>query len=405
MRVVFGILLLALVLVPPAEAKVSRAGGIGLRFDPSVRDTGLGGAGAAVFWGRDPSDWANPALLGYHDGLLFHVGDTQLVPDLADDVYFRTRRFTLGFWGLGFAAGGNPVGQIRLEMGEQFVTDSGGNQVGTVEPFQDIEAWGVGFSLSAFLTGLTDFVGWSIPWVRLADVAVGYSERRIREDLAPGVDIDPQPVEGRGVSEDIGWLVRLTPIDTLDPVTARLFPDRLQDLGVRLDFAYGSAVQGDNDGVMDFGGGVADPLAHVERTGFAFRLGVGQARYLEQTPLAGIAEWLTPLVAFGYASDTVEESVLLDGVREVEAEPEHSGFEVTLLGVLTMRRGTWEDQADSISGDTSGWSVGLNAPGIGGFRYDRASRPQATGLDDVTRGAWLLHLDVLGIIPRIRSLN
>jgi hypothetical protein len=46
----------------------SGAGAILLTFDTSARSAGMGGATTAVNWTNDPNAWANPALLGYHQG-------------------------------------------------------------------------------------------------------------------------------------------------------------------------------------------------------------------------------------------------------------------------------------------------------------------------------------------------
>jgi hypothetical protein len=45
----------------------------GSTLDPSVRATGMGRAGVAVFWGVDPNYWSNPALGGYLQGIRANV--------------------------------------------------------------------------------------------------------------------------------------------------------------------------------------------------------------------------------------------------------------------------------------------------------------------------------------------
>ncbi|MFQ5599657.1 MAG: hypothetical protein ACE5G2_03795 [Candidatus Krumholzibacteriia bacterium] len=65
--------------------------------------------------------WVNPALLEYHHGIRIEWGDTQLVPDLADDVCFESTRATLGGGksaspkdrGLGLEFGG--IGGLRYD--------------------------------------------------------------------------------------------------------------------------------------------------------------------------------------------------------------------------------------------------------------------------------------------------
>lgn len=48
------------------------------------------------------------------------LGKTQLVPDLADDVYFTSDLITLGGWGVGLYIAGKPIdglGGLRLDYG------------------------------------------------------------------------------------------------------------------------------------------------------------------------------------------------------------------------------------------------------------------------------------------------
>ena len=375
--------------------------GIALRFDPSVRDTGMGGAGTAVFWGRDASDWANPALLGYHRGLLWHESDTQLVPDLADDVFFRSQRLTLGLWGLGFAWAGSPLGKLRLEAGSQFYTTDQGDVTAIETSFTDVESWGVGLSSSAVLIELTERSGHRVPWLRLVDFAVGISTRHLTRNRQV-VSTQTGEFLEKYVSDesvrDRGWLIRLTPIDTFDPITAPLFGAAFTRLGLRLDAAYGSAVQGYNDGALrgDITN-VYDPIARIPRTGWSARVAVGGPALLEGTPFERVGSWITPLVSVGYASDHSEETLLREGTRTTLFEIDQAGFELTLLRVFSIRRGNWQDLEGGIDGETTGWSLGLDVEGIGGFRVDRATRPQATTLDDVDREAWLVYVDVVGL--------
>ena len=69
-------------------------------FDPSIEGAGMGGASMAAFWQENPDDWANPALMGFHNGLRYGYGQTQL---FADDVQYTTHRFLIGAWGVGVA--------------------------------------------------------------------------------------------------------------------------------------------------------------------------------------------------------------------------------------------------------------------------------------------------------------
>src|SRR5262249_44986061 len=79
-------------------------------IDVSIRSAGMGGAGAAVFWGQDLNHWSNPALLGGIQGIRYEQGKTQLVPDLASDVDFTSKVIKAGGGGLGIVWSGTAPG-------------------------------------------------------------------------------------------------------------------------------------------------------------------------------------------------------------------------------------------------------------------------------------------------------
>lgn len=98
-------ILLCISLASPAHAQSSLAesGAQSLLIDPSVRSSGMGRSSNAVFWGSGPNYWSNPALLAFSRGVEYEWGRTQLVPDLASDVFFTSKRRLWatresGFW-------------------------------------------------------------------------------------------------------------------------------------------------------------------------------------------------------------------------------------------------------------------------------------------------------------------
>jgi len=129
------------------EAPAQISGVQSLLVGPSIRASGMGRSSAAVFWGGDADYWANPALLGYRDGLRFEHGKTRLVPDLADGVYFRSDRFTIARWGIGIAATA-PLGRNRLDYGESIATDDEGNVLGSFTSYEEYDDFGIGVSLA-----------------------------------------------------------------------------------------------------------------------------------------------------------------------------------------------------------------------------------------------------------------
>ncbi|NIW24423.1 MAG: hypothetical protein GWN29_07575, partial [Gammaproteobacteria bacterium] len=137
------------IVVGSVEVHGSGSAAISLHIDPSIRAQGMGGASSAAFWGGDPNYWANPALLGYHRGLRYEYGKTQLVPDLATDVFFTSTRYSVGAWGVGFAFGGKPgqLGGSRLDYGRSDFFDANGNFAGSFDSFENVETWGVGVNV------------------------------------------------------------------------------------------------------------------------------------------------------------------------------------------------------------------------------------------------------------------
>src|SRR5204862_4070443 len=98
-------------------------------IDTSIRAAGMGGAGAAVWWG-EPGVWGNPAQLGGMRGIRWQEGRTRLVPQVVPDLWFKSQRLLFGGGGLGFSVMGDPIdglGRTRLDYGTNQGTDPFGN--------------------------------------------------------------------------------------------------------------------------------------------------------------------------------------------------------------------------------------------------------------------------------------
>jgi phage-related minor tail protein len=60
---------------------------------------------------------------------------------------------------------------------------------------------------------------------------------------------------------------------------------------------------------------------------------------------------------------------------------------------VAWRGGQVSDRGGGVEGSTSGWGAGFAFEGAAGFRYDRATVPQASGLPRVKRKAWTFFVD------------
>ena len=195
---VFTLLMLSGLLIA-ARVEAQRS----LDIDPSVISAGMGGASSAVAWGAEPNYWANPALLGYYDGLRWQWSNTRLIPELAPDVRFTTKRATLAYWGIGIETAGSPIsgmGGLRLSYGESQGTDPSGNPTGTFAAFENVEAVGIGVSLANLAGSLLALRGKELPEVaRHFDIAFGYASKHTDVDLGPGLFKESTTAHDRGL--------------------------------------------------------------------------------------------------------------------------------------------------------------------------------------------------------------
>lgn len=381
MRPVVLLLALALLSLPGLASAQSASGAIGMFFQPSTRGVALGSASTASPWGIDPDPWANPALLGYQRGLRYEGSEAQLVPDFTDDVFLHTNRLTLGHGGIGILVADRPglsEPGVRIDFGEQVMTDETGTEIGRVESREDIEAFGVGVSLRELQrhTGRLDEDG---P-MRYFDFAAGFSYKTLRTGLA-GATVTTPYVFGEGSSFDLGFLLLGNLVRRADANGQPL---------LAVDAALGLAFLNFDDGEVEFSDPAqTDPILQQRRLGLGLHAAFGSGTMLSLPAGSRLAGALSPLVDLQFTVDRTH--------VEPEDDQELWGLELTLLNIFSWRTGHVTDEQGDIDGDTSGWGAGIQLPGIGGFRVDRATRPQADGLSDVDREGYLVWLDVAGL--------
>lgn len=357
----------ALALVPLILALSSvRAQGSArtLLFPTSIRAAGMGGASNAVWWGEDPDDWGNPALVAYHSGLRYSFGRTRLLTQLTDDIHFTSHRLTLAGGGLGFESSGRPLdglGGQRLDYGRSWLTDENGMLQGTFESHEDADSWGAGASLAGVTTFLAHRLGSEPPRaLRMVDVGLGYARRHVEERYIPTLG------EGTTDVSNYGALLRLTPLDTFDSDGA--------ERPVRLDLSYGWSVLNSGDANSNFPFTGTSPAPKMTRNGLAARFALGGAP--DQVPAS--AGWYSgvfePLVAVGVAADfeRVEHDVIGSPY-----DVQRYGLESVVKNVLWLRLGDVEDDDGDIHGLSGGVGIGYQFGSMGNIRYDYASVPQS----------------------------
>ncbi len=377
--------LIALVLaVPAARAQGTAVGSI---YDPSIRAAGMGGGASAVFWGGDLNTWANPALLGYAQGLRFEHGRSRLVPGLAADVLFDTERITIGGGGVGVALGGLPggLGKTDLEYGLSTIVDPEGNPLGVAPSYERVESWGVGVSAAGLARTIAAWRGTVAPALAAyADLAFGVTQKELKVELAPFS-------VARSKEHDWGALARVTPIDNARRGATPGLP-------FRLDLAYGFSILNAADAMVTFTNeDVAAPVSRVYFNGFAARGEMGLPAGLRSRfgRAAWLAESFEPLLSLGGNWDF--EHVQAGSEAKSGYDARHVGGEVSIANIVSLRAGHLEDKLGDISGGTWGWGLGFHLGRYGGWRYDYGTRPQSADLPDVKRRGWTAFIDVAAL--------
>lgn len=359
-------------------------------LDPSIESAGMGGASVAVFWLDTPDDWANPAQLGLHRGIRYSYGNTQLVPDLADDVYFKTHRILLGGWGVGLNVSGKPIdsiGKLRLDYGMSEATDSEGNVIRVFSSHEEIRTFGVGVSLLELASSIAEATGgsrWGVS--RWLMVAAGHSWKDIVVDLAPAdVTLDGRAGRGEAQEMDRGVLVRVTPFDGIggDPVAER------RGFGHRIELAGGFAqINYDDSRISYIDEDQSDPIVEDRRLGFS-------ARWTVAFPAGGSWIWrfASPTMGAGLAW---QQSKYYDDDVRVGGTVNRSGQELVLADVLSLRHGFVDDEVGLVENDTWGIGVSLAYQRAVGIRFDWAQVPESKYLkQDVDRRGVTVFLDPL----------
>ena len=299
---------------------VAEAGVPSLIIPPGARANGMGEAYVAVVEDATAA-WWNVAGLSFLPERNLAFMHSQLVPDLASDVYYEFVGFSQEVKNVGTLG----FSLVYLTYGESIATDPTGTPLGT------FTSWEGSFNAS-----------WAM---RVADnVGVGVSMKFIRVDYAPDeFTIEKQNGAGSSFAVDAGMLWKL--------------PSK------RLNFGLSVVNAGPNISFVDRE--QSDPLP------FTGRLGVGWTAVADE-----VSNVL--LVA------DVEQSLvwLIDNDTSTRrSEIWHTGVEYRYVNLLSGRMGYVYDQ----DGDFKDLTYGLGFIYKEKISLDYANVPQAQALDRVHR--------------------
>ena len=403
--VAVAVVLLCLSLCRAGHAQTieGESGAQSLLIDPSVRASAMGGSSGGVFWGDGPNSWSNPALLGYGKGVAYEWGRTQLVPDLAEDVHFTTKRLTIGGWGLGIMMAGKPIdkiGGLRLDYGTSFATDVDGNILGTFTSYEETQSLGAGVNLLEFAEHALAAGGLRSPAMsRFGDVGIGWSEKKTHVFLGPlNLTQSNLAAEGYVTTHDSGVLIRLTPYNSID--YAGFLPGLDRIAGSRVDFSYAGSTQNYNHATITYiDPSQSDPIARIQRKGWAAHLTLDLPARTHSEAGSGKLGWLlgcvTPLFSVGTTHDKAVPLIWdpAAGAHRAGERIRYSGWEVTIANIYSIRGGKIDDPAGTVQGHTSGWGIALHVKNAVGFSYDRATVTQSIYLERVHRKAASFYFD------------
>lgn len=355
----------------PAGAQTARS----MDIDTSIRSLGMASASTAVFFGDDLNSWANPALLGYAEGVRYQREHTQFIPDLVPDVFFDTENLRFGGGGVGIVVAGQPV-----LKGVEFDYGTSGYGVHSTE---SVESWGIGVSLARAAEALMRARGRTAPdWSRHVDVSLGMNLKHTEILLSP-------TIQSAANTFDAGVLVRATLLDR---------PGADGAIPVHLDLAIAYAMLNAGDRQFYFpASGESAPPTRQHRIGIA-------ARYSLDPPLASLGRlesrpWflrgLTPVLQLGVSADAVGATPA--GVPARTWWAEGFGTEAVVFSLLTLRVGYDNDKPGQIQDFSYGIGVALPIGRVAGVRFDHASFPQAkdSGLADISRDSFTAWIDPL----------
>jgi hypothetical protein len=394
-----------------AQDPYTFSGAQSLLLDVSVRASGMGRASNAVFWGHCPNDWSNPALLASRHGVQYEWGRTQLLPELAEDVFFTSKRITAGWWGIGVLAAGRPLkslGGTRLDYGVAVAIDSDGNELARFTSFEDTQSLGAAVNVLELADHALAASGKHAPSLsRYGDVSLGWTEKKTHVFLAAtGITPTGYQVSGDVTTHDSGILVRATPYNAIDYPGHLPAADRV--LRARVDVSYGGSTQSYNDPRIGYVPNGSDPVARLQRKGWGAHIALNFSSRTEEAlrvrRLGWLPAWISPILSWGKAWDKELPMVLTPDEGHVPGpRAEKSGWEITVANIYSIRRGRIDDPASFVAGKTSGWGLALHLKNVAGVCYDRATIPQAGFLAPVDRKALALYVNPITVLAKLRG--
>ena len=353
-----------IVFVYSSEAAV--VGAVSQLKQPDARSQGMGSAYTAIAEGPYASFW-NPAALGLQDGLWGGWGTAQLVPDLADDKWLRSKHISFSKNGLGFG-----FNRTSLDYGTSYITGDNPDDIIEYDSYEYCQT--IGFGLN-----LLDVVGKNEHF----DLAIGVNFKQFKIDVAPPVVLDFSTVVTASDS-DIGFLVsgtkRFPNMDIVGVSWREASNDHTTSIKLRGGLVYKNTQKNPlrySELELEYDA----PLGYFRHSGIAI-----EATLQRIPPFPHVVRLI-------YSQDW-------ENTLEPETDPDigHKGIEIDLLGIFSYRWGYIDDPDGDITDSTSGWGLGFDIELDNRYinrisaHYDFADVPQASDLARTRKGSWAFRL-------------
>ena len=300
---------------------VGEAAAPSLIISPSARAWGLGQSFVAVADDATAMYW-NPGGLGFLEGSHMSLTHSQLIPMLADDVYFETLDMCHNLTDIGTVG----LSVVYLTYGKWWETTQGGEEVAEHTSYE--------FAIGGYYALKLN-----------QSLSLGLGLKVCHVYLAPATEATGFK-EGAGTSfaADFGLLGKLGP-----------------------RFSYGVAIQNVGPNMSFIEKEDSAPLPRTLRGGIAFKPFVGKeystlVSFEATKALIGLDE----IFAEGNFSEVSRDATL------------NGGLEFTFANFVSPRTGYIYDHDGKIQGFTFGF--GIRMPVGGGLNFDYASVPKAEDL-------------------------
>jgi len=334
-------------------------------LEPDARSQGMGSAYTAIAEGPYASYW-NPAALGIQEGLWGGWGTAQLVPDLADDIWLRSKHMSFSWKNLGVGFNRN-----YLDYGTSYITGDSPDEAIAYDSYEYCQTIGVGLNLLDWIDENKHF-----------DFALGVNFKQFKVDLAPSEILDIEVGSSTASDIDIGFLATGTHYMPTLNIEGVNLGEASNDLTTSISLRGGLVYKNIQKGTIRY-----PEIQQIDPLGYFRHSGVAIEAILQRIPP------FPHVVRFIYSQDW-------ENTLEPETGPDigHKGIEIDLLGIFSYRWGYIDDPDGDITDSTSGWGLGFDIELENRFisrigaHYNSADVPQASDLARAKKGSWAFRL-------------